>query len=57
MKKIHILIVVLVACLVMPVGIEAKKKKVDIYDLSLDDNLETPEINNDKHSARIQDYQ
>ena len=57
MKKIHILIVVLVACLVMPVGIEAKKKKVDIYDLSLDDNLETPEINSDKHSARIQDYQ
>lgn len=57
MKKIHILILVLVACLVMPVGLEAKKKKVDIYDLSLDDNLETPEIDNDKQAQRVQDYQ
>lgn len=57
MKKIHILILVLVACMIMPMDSEAKKKKVDIYDLSLDDNLETPEIDNDKHAARVQDYQ
>ena len=57
MNKIHILILVLVACLVMPMSIEAKKKKVDIYDLSLDDNLETPEIDNDKQAQRVQDYQ
>jgi outer membrane protein OmpA-like peptidoglycan-associated protein len=57
MKKIHILLLLLVACLVVPVQLEAKKKKVDIYDLSLDDNLETPEIDNDKQALRIQDYQ
>ncbi len=43
--------------MMLPVGMEAKKKKVDIYDLSLDDNLETPEIDNDKQSKRVQDYQ
>ncbi|MBQ9219003.1 MAG: OmpA family protein [Muribaculaceae bacterium] len=57
MNKIHILILVVVACMMLPVGMEAKKKKVDIYDLSLDDNLETPEIDNDKQSKRVQDYQ
>ena len=57
MKKIHILILLLVACMVMPTQLQARKKKVDIYDLSLDDNLETPEIDNAKHSQRVQDYQ
>ena len=57
MKKIHILILVLVTCLVMPTELQARKKKVDIYDLSLDDNLETPEIDNAKQSQKVQDYQ
>lgn len=57
MKKIHIFILVLVACLVMPNELQARKKKVDIYDLSLDDNLETPEIDNAKQSQKVQDYQ
>ncbi len=30
---------------------------VEIYDLSLDENLETPEIKNSKYSQKIQDYQ
>ncbi len=30
---------------------------VDIYELTLDENLETPEIKNKKHVQRIQDYQ
>ena len=31
--------------------------EVEIYDLSLDDNLETPEIKNSKVSQKVQDYQ
>ena len=43
--------------MVMPTELQARKKKVDIYDLSLDDNLETPEIDNAKQSQKVQDYQ
>ena len=32
-------------------------KEVEIYDLSLDENLEFPEIRNDKQAQKIQDYQ
>lgn len=35
----------------------AQAKVVDIYDLSLDENLETPVIKNDKHAMRVRDYQ
>ena len=34
-----------------------KKVTVDIYDLSLDENLELPAITNEKHALRVQDYQ
>ena len=51
----------LCACLLLAVAMpwpaEAKKKKVDIYELSLDDNLEWPEITNDKQADRVQEYQ
>lgn len=57
MKKIHILILLLVSCLAMPNHIDAKKKKVDIYELSLDDNLDMPSIDNEKHAERVQAYQ
>lgn len=57
MKKLHILILLLVAFMMTPTDMDARKKKVDIYDLSLDDNLDYPEINNDKHAMRIRDYQ
>ena len=57
MKKINILPLLLVACLIMPMQLEARKKKVDIYDLSLDDNLELPEVANTKQAERVRDYQ
>ena len=58
MKIINYVIVVLVAfSMVYPLHLDAKKKKVDIYELSLDDNLELPEIENDKQCDRVQDFQ
>ncbi len=57
-KHIRTLLLLLLALVVaVPQTAEARKKKVDIYDLSLDDNLALPEINNDKHADRVQDYQ
>lgn len=35
----------------------AKTDEVDIYELSLDENIATPEIKNDKQADRVQDYQ
>ena len=52
-----VIIMLLALAVVMPEPTHAKKKKVDIYELSLDENLEFPEITNDKQSDRIQDYQ
>lgn len=34
-----------------------QKKEVDIYELSLDDNLYTPELNKEKEAAAIADFQ
>ncbi len=53
----YLILLILLWAIAVPVPGEAKKKKVDIYELSLDDNLELPEINNDKHADRVQDYQ
>lgn len=53
----YILLLFIALLIVLPDQADAKKKKIDIYELSLDDNLEYPEIDNDKHSDRIQDYQ
>ena len=41
--------------LVWPLSLDAKDE--DIYELSLDENLETPEIKSDKQADRIQDFQ
>ena len=58
MKSIfRIITLALVMTLVTPLTSYAKKQAVDIYELSLDDNLETPEISNDKQADRVQDYQ
>lgn len=58
MKTAKLILAVLLSVLIaVPLQVEAKKKKVDIYELSLDDNLELPEITNDKQCDRIQDYQ
>ncbi len=35
----------------------AKTDEVDIYELSLDENIATPEIRNDKQADKVQDYQ
>ena len=42
--------------LVLPFSMDAKDND-DIYELSLDENLETPEIRNDKQADKIQDFQ
>ena len=59
MKTLRIILVVALAALVVcPTELQAKKKnKVDIYELSLEDNIEEPEVRDEKHSQRIQNYQ
>lgn len=58
MKSIkYVVVLLLFAAMLCPEPMSARKKKVDIYELSLDDNLEYPEIDNDKQSDRVQDYQ
>ena len=37
--------------------LNAREREVDIYELSLDENIETPEIKNDKRADRIQEFQ
>ena len=55
----HIFIIVLAAVsfMIWPLPSHAREHEVDIYELSLDENLETPEIKNDKQADKIQDYQ
>ena len=36
---------------------DSREREIDIYDLSLDENLETPQIKNDKQAEKIQDFQ
>ena len=40
-----------------PQASDAREREIDIYDLSLDENIETPEIKNDKQAEKIQDFQ
>ncbi len=58
-RVIHIFMTTLVVMSLMtwPLQSHAREHEVDIYELSLDENLETPEINNDKQADKIQDYQ
>ena len=37
--------------------LNAREREVDIYELSLDENIETPEIKNDNQADRIQEFQ
>ena len=48
---------VAVLVLAAPQRMDARPDDEDIYDLSLDDNLMTPEIRNNKHADLIEDYQ
>lgn len=52
----HIFLLVLTLLMVGQQPLDAKDD-YDIYDLSLDENLDLPEIKNDKQADKIQDYQ
>ena len=52
----HILLTTLALLLAWQQPLNARDD-YDIYDLSLDENLELPEIKNDKQADKIQDYQ
>lgn len=47
----------LLFALCVPEAYGSSKKQEDIYDLTLDENLGTPEINNDKRAKKIEKYQ
>lgn len=53
----HIIFAVLALMLLSGLQSLNAKDDNDIYDLSLDENLVTPEIKNDKQADRIQDFQ
>ena len=54
----HIILAVLAALFITcPVSSFARDDVDDIYELSLDENLATPEIKNDKQADKIQDFQ
>ena len=54
----HIILAVLAALFITcPVSSYARDDVDDIYELSLDENLSTPEIKNDKQADKIQDFQ
>lgn len=52
----HIFLLVLTLLIVGQQPLDAKDD-YDIYDLSLDENLDLPEIKNEKQADKIQDYQ
>ena len=40
-----------------PLCLHAGGHEEDIYEMSLDENLETPEIKNSKHAEKVQNFQ
>ena len=52
-----ILLAVTMFGLLYPQQLDARNDVDDIYDMSLDDNLVTPEIKNDKQADKIQEFQ
>ena len=52
-----ILLAVTMFGLLYPQQLDARNDADDIYDMSLDDNLVTPEIKNDKQADKIQEFQ
>lgn len=60
MKRIlsHIILLLpILIFLLSPQVLNARDKEEDIYELSLDENLATPEIKNSKQAEKIQDFQ
>ena len=54
----HIFLALMAVMFIMcPVSSFARDDDEDIYELSLDENLATPEIKNDKQADRIQEFQ
>ena len=54
----HICLIALaIVAMVCAMSLDAKDHVEDIYDLSLDENLMTPEIKSDKQADRIQEFQ
>lgn len=54
----HICLIALaILAMVCSMSLDAKDHVEDIYDLSLDENLMTPEIKSDKQADRIQEFQ
>lgn len=51
------LVLTLLLQLLCPQPLSARDDSDDIYDMSLDENLLTPEIKNDKQADKIQDFQ
>ncbi len=51
------MIALAIVAMVCSMSLDAKDHVEDIYDLSLDENLMTPEIKSDKQADRIQEYQ
>lgn len=57
MKRFTHIILAALALLIVGQQQLAAKDDYDIYDLSLDENIELPEIKNDKQADKIQDFQ
>lgn len=48
---------VAVVLMAVPASVQARDNEDDIYEMSLDENLMSPEIKNDKQAEKIQDFQ
>lgn len=57
LKASNILTAVTLLCMMCSLSLYARDHDVDIYELSLDENLVTPEIKNDKQADKVQAFQ
>ncbi len=59
MRHVSHILFLMMAVLLMafPTSMQARDDLDDIYEMSLDENLMTPEIKNDKQADKIQDFQ
>lgn len=57
-RFLHIFVMAMVMfAMLCPQHLDAREQELDIYELSLEENLATPEIKNDKQADKIQDFQ
>lgn len=59
MRRVSFIFLISMAAVLMclPFQAQARDDSDDIYEMSLDENLMTPEIKNDKQAEKIQDFQ